>query len=239
MKLSDKEIRRIAETISMIPPGVNSILEAGCGDGRITNIIGRYYNITGIDIDRKKIKDVSGKKAVADISRIPAKNDAYDLVISAEVIEHLDDEVFNRALKEMVRVSRKYILISVPFKENLPAQWKKCSRCGRIFHRWGHIRKFDFKIINGLCEGAEVAEKRFFSLKETRIPSVMYMCARIIGGVWGKEKGMPEPCPDCGGPSIKSEGNLFGKLFIRFIWRIEQAGIAKKPTWVCVLYRKK
>ena len=39
-KISDKEKIRIKETINMISSDVKSILNLGCGDGRVTNEMG-------------------------------------------------------------------------------------------------------------------------------------------------------------------------------------------------------
>ncbi|CAD7772002.1 hypothetical protein DMNBHIDG_00502 [Candidatus Methanoperedenaceae archaeon GB37] len=108
MKLSHKEITRIKETLEMIPSDVVSILEVGCGDGRITNSICHKHKLTGIDIDKERIKSFRG---------------------------------------EIYRVTKKYILITVPFEEVLPAQWLKCSKCGHIFHAWGHLRRFDLRML--------------------------------------------------------------------------------------------
>ena len=238
MKLTIQEIHRISETTNMIPTDIASILEVGCGDGRISNIINKKYNVTSIDINQTKIQEVSAKKIIADISNLPIKNDTYDLVISAEVIEHLDDDTFDKALKEMVRVCKKYILISVPFKENIPAQWKKCSGCGHIFHQWGHVRKFDCNALETLFNGAHLDKKVYLSPKETRIPPFFYVCARIIGGVWGSKEEVPRLCPECGSPAVKNEGNIIGKFFTRFIWKMDKMRIAEKPIWICGLYKK-
>jgi ubiquinone/menaquinone biosynthesis C-methylase UbiE len=49
---------------------------------------------------------------VADINSLPIENGAYDLVISCEVLEHLQEP--HIALKEIKRVSKGLCLISVP-----------------------------------------------------------------------------------------------------------------------------
>jgi len=49
------------------------------------------------------------------ITKINAPNNFFDLVVAYDVLEHLTDEELNKALLELVRVSSKYVLISVPF----------------------------------------------------------------------------------------------------------------------------
>ena len=44
-KISDKEKIRIKETINMIPSDVKSILNLGCGNGRVTNEMGAFEEV--------------------------------------------------------------------------------------------------------------------------------------------------------------------------------------------------
>ena len=169
MELSDKEINRIIETANMMPHDVASVLEVGCGDGRVSKTIGDKFNLTGIDIDTVRIKLFPGKKIIADISKLPIKNNQFDLVLSSEVLEHLDDETLLFAIKEILRVANKYILITVPFNETLPSQWVKCSKCGQIFHAWGHVRRFNLEILKKLFCDALLIEKRYQQLITTDI----------------------------------------------------------------------
>lgn len=238
MELSDKEVIRISETLDMIPPGVGSILEVGCGDGRVTKSIYQKYNLTGIDIDKGKIKTFPGNKIIADISWLPIKNAKFDLVLSTEVLEHLDDQAYLFALREISRVAKKYILITVPFEETLSAQWNKCSKCGHIFHPWGHVRRFTLEILKRIFKYASLIEKRYLGPKETWVPSFFYVIAEKLGNVWGTNHENPTLCPKCGSEPLQSGGNIFGKIFIRLIWRFNTVSPFKKPIWVGCLYQK-
>jgi len=55
MNLSPKEVIRIQQTLEMIPSDVASILEVGCGDGRITNSICHKYKLTGIEVPSQAV----------------------------------------------------------------------------------------------------------------------------------------------------------------------------------------
>jgi hypothetical protein len=161
------------------------------------------------------------------------------MVLACEVLEHLDDKNMLLALDEIQRVAKQYILITVPFKETLSAQWRKCSKCSHIFHAWGHLRQFDKVLLKNLFFGnAQLIESRFLGPRESQIPSFMYIIAKKIGNVWGSGETEQSLCPKCGSEPIKSEGNIFGKLFIRLLWRIERILPFKKPIWIGCLYRK-
>ena len=117
MKLSHKEITRIKETLEMIPSDVVSILEVGCGDGRITNSISHRYEVVGIDLDKEKIKAFHGPKIIADVAQIPFKDLQFDLVLAAEILEHLPEEIFTPALSEIYRISKNMSLLQSPLKK--------------------------------------------------------------------------------------------------------------------------
>jgi len=238
MELSEKEVTRISETVEMIPQDVDSILEVGCGDGRVSKFIRRNSKLTGIDIDSIRIKTFSGNRIIADISELPIRNCTFDLVLSTEVLEHLNDETFYFATSEISRVAKKYILITVPFEETLSAEWVKCSKCSHIFHAWGHVRRFNLEILKKLFDGAALIKKRFLGPKETRVPSFCYVIAKKLGNVWGGNHENPPLCPKCGSKPVKCEGNIFGKIFIRLIWRVNKVSPFKKPIWVASLYQK-
>lgn len=107
--------------ISLVKPlKAESILDAGCGEGFTMNKLkenGIGKKIEGIEYSKEAI--VFGKKLFPDliikqgsVYDLPYKDNFFDLVICTEVLEHLENP--NKALKEMLRVSRKYLIISVP-----------------------------------------------------------------------------------------------------------------------------
>jgi 2-polyprenyl-3-methyl-5-hydroxy-6-metoxy-1,4-benzoquinol methylase len=71
--------------------------------------------------------------AVEDIYRLSDADNAYDLVIASEVLEHLEDPA--AALSEIVRTSRRYVLLSVP---NEPAFQLTNFARGKYLRRWGN-----------------------------------------------------------------------------------------------------
>lgn len=87
-----------------------TILEIGIGGGALRGLIAnKGYEISTADFDDSLEPDI-----VCDIRNIPKPDDSYDLVCAFEVLEHIPYEESLKALKEMKRVSRKNIVISVP-----------------------------------------------------------------------------------------------------------------------------
>ena len=100
------------------------ICEAGCGSGLITL---ELLLTTGIDkavlLDvnlnilksakelfrkfERELEHVNILFEVGDVQNLPHKDESFDIVFNEGVIEHVKD--MRKAVKEMVRVSRKYI----------------------------------------------------------------------------------------------------------------------------------
>ena len=108
-------IRKIA---SLIPPG-SSVLDVGCGNGRLLRNLKEEKHCTcvGLDISDSMIlmlKKVGTKGICSKLPDIPLRQNYFDVVLAAEVLEHLDNPV--DTIKEMSRVVKPdgLIIFSVP-----------------------------------------------------------------------------------------------------------------------------
>ncbi|MCK5021966.1 MAG: class I SAM-dependent methyltransferase [Candidatus Pacebacteria bacterium] len=87
-----------------------NVLEIGVGGGIVANILRENnIDITTIDNDPETNPDIIGS-----VLEIPLKDYSFDMVVAFEILEHLPFESFSIALKEMRRVARKNIIISLP-----------------------------------------------------------------------------------------------------------------------------
>ena len=79
------------------------ILDLGCGWGRE---LSRLQNAIGIDVSRPSLRTaknyVPNEVVLASINSLPFKDDAFDLIVMSEVIEHLGNQ--EGSIKEAVRV---------------------------------------------------------------------------------------------------------------------------------------
>lgn len=78
------------------------------GIGR--KIEGIEYSKEAISLGKKLFPNLTFKEGSA--YKLPYKDNSFDLVVCTEVLEHLDAP--SKILKEILRVSKKYLLISVP-----------------------------------------------------------------------------------------------------------------------------
>jgi len=117
------------------------ILDVGSGSGTLINLL---PNGIGIDLAPKHSKSIK-----ADATKLPFKDGSFNTVFCTEVLEHLCDNDLDKTLDEIRRVLSKggYLIITVPYKEDLELNTVICPKCGTKFHRFGHMQVFDEKRI--------------------------------------------------------------------------------------------
>ena len=152
-----------------IKPGCR-ILDIGCGSGRHTCAAMRFRQVLamGVDINfddvlaarnRLKLHEALGECdggmwwiSVADILELPFKNNFFDLVICAEVLEHIPDS--KTAVAEIVRVLKpgRNLVVSVP--RYLPE--RICWALSESYHSSanGHVRIYRKKELTDLLKSA-------------------------------------------------------------------------------------
>lgn len=88
-----------------------SVLEVGIGDRVFGSFIKNNTEIkyTSVDIAEDLHPDVVGS-----ILELPFADASFDVACAFEVLEHLPFEQFDRACKELCRVARTHIVISLP-----------------------------------------------------------------------------------------------------------------------------
>lgn len=94
------------------------VLEVGCGEGEIARrLYMRFGDVTALDLPdaglRAGWQAVQGPRFLhADAERLPFADNAFDVVVSVEVLEHLVNPEIG--LREYARVARRHLVLSVP-----------------------------------------------------------------------------------------------------------------------------
>ena len=189
----------------------NSILEVGIGEATtICDILldlPDKKNVYGIELSLSRLyyarefveqKKVSIELAVGDMFSLPFEDDSVDLVFTYYCIDaHRGKE--KQALEEMLRVSRKYIILVEPTYELGNEETKK--------------RIDEQRYINNLVEtlssmNVKILEHRLFDIFTYNNNSAI----TILEKTTKKEKEMKKifyACPNCKKKLIKHEGNYF------------------------------
>jgi len=137
-----RDPEKIRLLFGLIPEDVQSIIDIGCGNGLITNRLNEKFDVLGCDVNASKLQYVKGPKLQASCDEIPREDKSFDMVFSSEMLEHLPEPLYLETLKEFSRLAKKYILITVPYNEDLHKLAVKCEKCGEIYHKNGHLQSF-------------------------------------------------------------------------------------------------
>jgi len=199
------DVARIKKILELIPDDVESILDVGCGDGRVTNALSfRYPLVIGVDISTTGLEKVQTKVVCGSGAAIPFMDNTFDLVLCGQVLEHLDDTALDATVSELTRVSRKYVLVDVPSKENLELGMVKCNKCLSVFHSSLHLRSFSAESLknqfakNGniiQCELSGKGNRQYSSVFLTKLN-------RLFTGYYSYWQPNLK-CPICGNPEIR------------------------------------
>ena len=111
----ERMIAQVAEDSGGEP---KRVLEVGCGEGVIADKLHRRFGeVVAIDLPdaglRSWWQSYPGPGYLhADAHHLPFEDNMFDLVVSVEVLEHLTDP--HLGLRELARVSRRHLIVSVP-----------------------------------------------------------------------------------------------------------------------------
>jgi SAM-dependent methyltransferase len=114
----------ITEIVDSLPKGADfRLLDAGCGTGQMTKLLEEYGNAVGLEIAPEAIA-LARKRGVRNvvqgsISDPPFEAGSFDLVLSLDVIEHVDHDIqILSSLFEVVKPGG-HLIVTVPAFEAL------------------------------------------------------------------------------------------------------------------------
>lgn len=138
----------VTELFVLAHPRGKSVLEVGCGEGKLANRLIRNapapsrYLATDVSLERITAElDPRIGTAVASVYALPFARNSFDLVVCCEVLEHLEDPA--RGLAELTRVARERVLISTPQEPVWRAMnMARGKYLGALGNTPGHVQHF-------------------------------------------------------------------------------------------------
>jgi SAM-dependent methyltransferase len=183
----------------MVPEQVRTIVDVGCGDGAITNALGERWDVTGVDASSVALEHLTVEAVLADARRLQFSDAQFDLALSSQMLEHLDDAGYRAALNELKRVARDFLLVSVPYREDLGMRMIRCPRCGKRQHVWGHVQRFTVGSLARDLSGFDVIEARVFGdLQDRPWPRPLLWAIHNVFGGWYMADSQKPQCERCG-----------------------------------------
>jgi len=157
---SPTEMQRFAATLAIIPKDTVTLLDVGCGPGVFLHLLRDTLGIEGIGIEITEAKVEYARRAlVVDVhhgqaSQLPFPDRSFDTITALEVVEHLPFGTYEKALSELERVAKTWIIVTVPYREE--RAFTQCPYCATRFNSSYHLRSFDEEKLNNLFRNFEV-----------------------------------------------------------------------------------
>ncbi len=87
-----------------------TVLEIGVGEG----LVARELELGGVKVTTVDIAEDLHPDVVGSVMALPFADNSFDLVLAAEILEHIEFSDVPVALREIARVARAQVVISVP-----------------------------------------------------------------------------------------------------------------------------
>jgi ubiquinone/menaquinone biosynthesis C-methylase UbiE len=93
------------------------LLEVGCGNGFFSYHFDQICRTVGVDFSRKMLeKNPISQKLLMDAARLTFQDNSFDVVFCHALLHHVEN--MDEILQEMRRVSRKYVVVLEPNRNN-------------------------------------------------------------------------------------------------------------------------
>ena len=238
---SDTERLRVEATLARVDVSASGILDVGAGDGRLTRRLAEATPHTvALDFSRASLARAADLRlrVQGSVLTLPFADASFDMVLATEVLEHLSDADRRLAVRELVRVTRKRVLVTVPFRETLAEEMCQCERCESVFHAYGHMRAFARADLARLDSDllVESLEAIVPITKARPLRELRWLQLRI-----GKRYGYDTSarCPVCAGPARADTGNIIGRAIKIACDLVDRVFPLREPGWLLAVYRRR
>ena len=230
--------------MNLLPDIQGNALDIGARDGHFSRLLAeKFHSVTALDLEKPAITHERINCVKGDITELDFDDGTFDIVFCVEVLEHIPAERLAIACRELSRISKSYLLIGVPYKQDLRVGRTTCSKCGSKNPPWGHINTF-----------GENRLKQLFSVPDFKIEKLSFVGSVNLGtnpistflmdlagnpyGTYNQE----EPCVYYGGPLGKPIiRNLPMKVYTRlaiYLNKLQKPFLKTKPNWIHILFKK-
>lgn len=117
-----------------------SVLEIGCGTGIDLRLFSETVNVIGVDLNdiALSIAKKHGSRFnfnKSSITNLPFKDSSVDFVFTHQLLNYLDDDILEKGISEMYRISGKYIMNCEKYEES-EKQLDDNSKFRNMQKRW-------------------------------------------------------------------------------------------------------
>ena len=176
--------------IRQVPDQAGIILDMGCGNAWVAaHFLSKGKRVISADIGQtnilKALDTYPGENhfgLCADANRLPLKDNSVDVVIAAEIMEHVYDPTAFIASLYRVLKSGGVLIITTPYHEKI--EYSLCVHCNQATPRHAHLHSFHEKNVRTLFPPG-VAADLFIFMNKYLLKSRLYIMLQWLPSfVW-------------------------------------------------------
>jgi len=174
LPLYQQLVKKEIESLNVV-----SVLDIGGGTTSYMNHLSGKYETTVLDISEESVSNINSKNKI--LCRFPGANiqGKYDVVSALEVLEHISQADYEESLREIKRLSKRFVVISAPFMQDLSGAYVLCKKCNTEFQCEGHYKSFNMNKIRRLQKHFGKLIKLYFIGKKEENYVVYYAMTNI------------------------------------------------------------
>jgi hypothetical protein len=239
---SEREQARVRDLVELLPIGHKFVLDVGARDGFISKLLVDHFSVvTALDLEQLTIEHERIQCVQGDITALDFPDATFDLVFCAEVLEHLPTHLLKTACLELARVSKDYVLIGVPYRQDIRVGRTTCNSCGKANPPWGHVNTFDQIKLAKLFPEFSVAKESFVGMTDSRTNNFSRALLDIAGNPYGTYS-QEEPCIHCGkklsAPPARTFAQKVATRAAYMAMKAQSVFVKPQPIWIHQLLRK-
>lgn len=241
-RASTAEQQRTADLFRMMPEKGRRALDIGARDGHFSILMAeRFDEVTALDLTLPEISHPKVHCEQGNAAQLPYADGAFDFVFCAEVLEHIPEPVLQDVCREIERVSDQWILIGVPYKQDLRVGRSTCYSCGKQNPPWGHVNSFDEDRLASLFPRCTVESVSFVGSNRARSNWLSAELMDLAGNPYGTY-GQEESCIHCGNrllpPPRRTTGQRVATRCATWLSRISEQLSPPHGNWIHLALRK-
>ena len=239
----EREQLRARDLVSLMPTSGRRALDVGARDGHYARLLSdRFEHVTALDLQQPVIEGENIDCVAGDVTKLNFADGHFDFVLCAQVLEHIPRVQLQGACDELGRVSRKYLLVGVPYKQDIRAGRSTCSVCGGKNPPWGHVNRFDERTLTALFPAFRVQRISYVDHIHDSTNFLSTWLMDLAGNPEGTYQ-QEEPCIHCNAKLLPPGKQAFPRRVAGKAAVLSRKMLApfkrSHPIWIHVLFAKR